>query len=277
MIPFSEYQHRYDTIEMERTDTGILLMRLHNRGGPYVWDFHGTIDEGDTRKNKGGAHSELMECAAFVARDLENRVIILTGTGDTFSGPRSTLDQYPRGDAQYWEQLRSTGVPLLQNLLEIQAPVISCINGPIYRHAEIPLLGDIVLCADDAMVVDSGHFPNRTVPGDGINLVMPFIMGWNRGRYFHLMGQELDAQQMLDYGLVNEVMPRDELLPRAWEIANRLAEQTTLTLRYSRHVLVAPLKAFVAQFLGFNFAMEALAAVDQSAQMDRADAARADG
>jgi hypothetical protein len=199
MLPFDAYRDLYDTIKMERTADGILLVTLHHEGGPYVWDFHGVVED-ESRKTGGGAHADLAEAAGHIARDRENRVVIITGTGNVFSGPRSSPANFPKGDVRYWEELRSTGIPLLTNLLDIQAPVITCMNGPVYRHAEIPLLGDIVLAADDALIVDSGHFPNRTVPGDGINLVLPFIMGWNRGRYFHLMGQEIGAREMKDIG-----------------------------------------------------------------------------
>jgi enoyl-CoA hydratase/carnithine racemase len=109
--------------------------------------------------------------------------------------------------------------------------MISCVNGPAYRHAEIPFGADIVLAADDAVIQDSAHFPNRTVPGDGINLLLPFLMGWNRGRYWMLTGQKLDALTMREYGLVAEVMPRDQLLPRAWQIARELAANNPLVLR----------------------------------------------
>jgi enoyl-CoA hydratase/carnithine racemase len=265
---FEDYRDRYPTIRMERSPEGILEMALHHRGGPYVWDFDGVVQDED-RSSSGGAHADLAEAAGMIAQDPHNRVVILTGTGDQFSGPRSTVKEFPKGDAIYWERLRRTGTRLIANLLEIQVPVISCINGPIYRHAEIPLTGDIVLASEDALMVDSGHFPNRTVPGDGIGVLIPFLMGWNRGRYFHLMGTEMSAQEMKEVGLVNEVMPREHLLPRARHIAGELAQKSDLTLRYTRLVLTAPLKTLVQQYLGYSFALEALAAVDESSHIER--------
>jgi enoyl-CoA hydratase/carnithine racemase len=251
MTRFADYHDRYPSMKMERSD-GILQITFHSNGGPLVWG------------HVGGPHAEFAEAFGDVARDTENRVVIMTGTGEQFSGPAADKTTFPRGDPENWEIIRFNGMQLTMNLLDIPGPVISCINGPALRHSEIPLLADIVLAADDAVVQDSAHFVNRTVPGDGVNLFFPLLMGWNRGRYFLLTGQVLDAHALKDLGLVNEVMPRDRLLPRAWELAEMLAHQSPLVLRYTRMMLTEPLKAMARQHLGHGLALEGLAAVHES-------------
>src|SRR3984893_14997902 len=212
MTTLSEYEGRYPSIKFERKE-GILQLTFHSDGGPLVWG------------HVGGPHAEFAHAFGDVARDTENKVVIMTGTGDAFSGPRADKTTYPRGDAHYWETIRFNGMQLTNNLLDIAAPVISCINGPAYRHAEIPLIADIVLASPDTVIQDTAHFTNRTVPGDGVNIFFPLLMGWNRGRYFLLTGQILNATELKDLGLVNEVLPREELLPRAWELARELIKQ----------------------------------------------------
>jgi enoyl-CoA hydratase/carnithine racemase len=251
MTRFADYKDAYRTMKMERRD-GILQLTFHSEGGPLIW---GHI---------GGAHAEFAHAFGDIARDSDNRVVIMTGTGEIFSGPPANKDTFPRGGPESWEIIRSNGMQLTINLLDIPAPVISCINGPAYRHAEVPLLADIVLAADDALIQDSAHFPNRTVPGDGVNLFFPLLMGWNRGRYFLLTGQKINAAEMKDLGLVNEVMPRDQLLPRAWALAEDLIKQNPLVLRYTRLMLTEPLKMLALQHLGHGLALEGLAAVLES-------------
>jgi len=148
-------------------------------------------------------------------------------------------------------------------LLEIEVPVISAINGPAWRHSEIPLLCDIVLAADTAQFQDSAHFPSEVVPGDGMHIVMPLLLGLNRGRYYLLTGQTLDATQAHQFGLVAEVLPPDRLMARAWELAEGLAKKPTLALRYTRLLLTEYLRRQMQDLLGYGLGMELLALIEK--------------
>jgi enoyl-CoA hydratase/carnithine racemase len=251
MSQFDQYATKYSCIHMRRKD-GILEMRFHTDDGPLQWGL--------------GPHAELPDAFADVGRDWENRVVILTGTGELWSGPRATPGQSAissgltanRFDRVHWE-----GRALLMNLLNIEVPVISAINGPAWRHGEIPLLSDIVLASDTAAFQDSAHFPNGLVPGDGMHIVMPLLLGINRGRYFLLTGQVLSATEAKDLGLVAEVLPPDRVLARAWELAEDLARKPTLLLRYTRLMLTEHLRKRMRELLGYGLATEGLALMEQ--------------
>jgi enoyl-CoA hydratase/carnithine racemase len=148
------------------------------------------------------------------------------------------------------------------NLLDIDVPMISAINGPALRHSELPLLCDIVLASEDVTFQDSAHFINGLVPGDGMHVVYPLLMGLNRGRYFLLTGQTIGASQALELGLVSEVLPRQELLPRAWALAEQLAQQTDLVRRYTRVMMTQNIKRQMQDILGYGLALEGMASAD---------------
>ena len=78
----ADYKDAFQTIKLERTGSGILQITLHTKRGPWVWDARARPDG-----RAGVSHQELADAAAQIARDLDNRVVILTGTGDQFSGP----------------------------------------------------------------------------------------------------------------------------------------------------------------------------------------------
>ena len=248
MNQLNTYAERFRTVRFHRED-GILQMTLHSDGGPLVW---GKVP-----------HAELADAFLCVAQDRDNQLVILTGTGDEFSGPRVTSPadnrKHHKVSAKEWAELVVTGKNLLFNLLRIDVPMISAVNGPAVRHAEIPVMCDIVLASENAVFQDSAHFSGGLVPGDGVHVVFPLVMGLNRGRYFLLTGQSLDAHEAKDMGLVNEVLARDRLLPRAWELARRIMEQPEVNRRYARLLLTERLRRQMHELLPYGLALESFA------------------
>ena len=95
-------------------------------------------------------------------------------------------------------------------------------------------------------------------------MVFPLLMGPNRGRYFLLSGQTLSAQQAMEFGLVNEILTKDRILHRAWELAEWLMKRPALTLRYSRIVLTHQIKRVMLDNLAYGLALEGMGIVDMS-------------
>jgi enoyl-CoA hydratase/carnithine racemase len=207
-------------------------------------------------------HGDLGACFAEIAADPENDVLIVTGTGDRFCDSFEA----PEGDVQItpaiWDHIFGEGLQLPTRLLEIPVPVIGAVNGPATLHAELALLGDVVLCTDDAVFADRFHFASGFVPGDGAHLIWPLLLGLNRARYFMLTGQEIPAAEALRIGLVGEVLTRDALMPRALELAREIQRRPPLTRRYTRMALTQELRLVLQRGLGYGLALEGLAAVE---------------
>lgn len=252
MSDFESYAESFKAFALDRDDDGVLTVRFHSRGGPMTWT--------------AVAHREAPTLFGAIAQDPGNRAVILTGTGERFiDTPAGYGEVYRSGQVKPrdWERGIWEANRLLHTLLDIRVPVIAAINGPVTGHAEIPLLADIVLCAEDTYFQDAAHIPNNLIPGDGVHVVWPALLGPNRARYFLLTAEKIAASEARALGIVAEVLPRDQVLLRAGELARQLLEIDPLVLTYTRHLLLRPTKRALADELNIGLGLEAYASISR--------------
>jgi enoyl-CoA hydratase/carnithine racemase len=245
-----EYLEKYECARLERNAAGVLEIQLHTRGGSLV------LDE--------TTHRELPLLFTDVSNDPDNKVIVLTGSGDVFCAELADSDwdfTTPAGwDRTYWEGRR-----LMQTFLDIHVPIVAAVNGPARVHAELPVLCDIVLASDTTEFQDIAHFGSfGVVPGDGSHLVWPLLLGLNRGKYFLLTEQALSAEQALELGVVNEVLAPADLMPRARELAAMLAERSAVTLRYTRVAINMMLRNLMQDGMSHGLALEGYSVMERA-------------
>jgi len=256
-MELDEYRERFKTVEVSRDDAGVLTARFHSRGDSMFWG--------------GLPHKELPELFAAIASDRKNRVVIVTGTGDMFIDlPPGGAGGMATGEvpARVWDKIVWEGNRLVNHYLDIEVPVICALNGPVISHSELAVLGDIVLASETTFFQDAPHFPMGLVPGDSMQVVWPLLLGPNRGRYFLLTGQKLHAEEALALGVVGEVLPQDQVLARAQELAAELARRNATLLRNTRHALVRPWKRAMAHDLHTGLALEAMASIAAGDYLD---------
>lgn len=251
MSRFENYRNSFQHARLTRSESGVLEVMLHTDGGALLFNGH--------------THEEFVELFHQIGADPDNRVVILTGAGEAFMeniSPEGFDFFTPRG----YDKIYREGKKVLMNLLDIEVPVIAALNGPVRLHSEYVLLSDIVLATPDTVFQDKPHFEFGIVPGDGVNLLWPEVIGSVRGRYFLLTRQELDATTAQDWGVVNEIVPRDTLLTRAHELAESLAALPPLTSRYTRIALTQKLRRLIDEGAGYGLALEGISAADVALQ-----------
>jgi len=262
-LSFEEYKNKFPHIRMERSEEGILLMQLHNgEGGEFEWSFDN--------------HHEIAFSWRDVGADPENKVIILTGSADAFlrreylsvdKVDREGMED-PAKRAVEWVDAHSHGKRLEMDLLEIEQPMIAALNGPCTIHAEIPLLCDIVIAAEHTVIGDHVHFDFGLVPGDGVQVLYPMLMGLNRARYFMLTGQELSAQECKDLGMINEVLPQDKVLDRAYELARLILRTKPMVVRLFRPTVLQQVKRQFLDGVSHGLMLEGMAYAAASPDQD---------
>src|SRR2546430_6868270 len=198
---FESYRDKYENLRMKR-ENGILEVALHTRGGPLVFN--------------GYVHEALVHAFRDIGDDRDNHAVILTGTGDEFCtriSPEGIDFFTPTG----YDKVLREGTKVLENLLDIEVPMIAAINGPVTAHSEYALLCDIVLAAEGAYFQDAPHPAFGIVPGDGLHVVWPEVIGEIRGRYFLRSCQKLTQVEGMGYGAVKSAGLPEALLPRPCE------------------------------------------------------------
>lgn len=245
----ADYAPKYQHIDLRRDDDGVLVVTLHTDNDSLVWSSR--------------AHDELAYAFNDIACDRQNRVVVLTGAGNNFCNDID-FASFSLASPADWNHTAFEGTRLVRNLMAIEVPVIAAVNGPARFHPELAAICDIVLAAETAVFQDAPHFGSGIIPGDGAQYLWPHILGPARGRYFLLMGQEIGAQQALEYGIVNEVVPAAQLRGRAIEVAKVIADKTDLTIRSTRLLMKRELDRIVNDQQGLGFPHQALAVIDMS-------------
>lgn len=242
---FDEYRETFaEFFTLDRRDDGVLLAQAHTRGGPVQLSVQN--------------HRALGQFLKTVGADPENELLILTGSGEEFM-----MDSDPAGfeieeqQLEYWAYEYAykdgrTNVSSLVNDLEI--PTIGLFNGSGF-HPEILLMCDLTLCAEDARIFDV-HYGISSVPGDGIHSCFQELLGVKRAAYALLTGQAIDARIALEYGMVNEVLPRDQLIPRAYTIADHIMSQPRTVRRLATQIIRRPWKKRIVDDLDGGFGIQ---------------------
>jgi enoyl-CoA hydratase/carnithine racemase len=206
-------------------------------------------------------HRSLGMMLKTVGADPKNEIMILTGSGKEFM-----MDADPEGfkleeeDLAYWayEYAYKDGRINVSSLInDLEIPTIGVLNGPGF-HTEICLMCDLTICSEDAIIYDL-HYDIGSVPGDGIHSCFQELLGVKRAAYALLTGQTIDAKTALEYGMVNEVVPRDKLLQRAWQLADHIMTQPRTTRRMTTQIVRRPWRRQITDSLDGGFAIQMFA------------------
>ena len=247
-----EYFEKYENLAFTRDDYGVLVLRFHTNGGPVVFT--------------GQMHQELPVALEELSLDLDNRALVITGTGDSFM---DQIDGPSLGEMfkpAVGEKGRVEGAKVLQRLLELPMPVVGVANGPATVHSEYLLLADVHIASERATYGDLPHTTFGIAAGDGLHVVWEEVAGSARAKWLLWTGERIDAQTALQWGVVSEVVPHGRALDRGIEIARSLASKPALYRTLQKQTLNLNLRRRITQDVPFGMALEGLTAADVAYQ-----------
>ena len=159
--------------------------------------------------------SDLVEAFDECSADENIRVIILTGKGKAFCAGMD-LKELSETESDAAEEIDNK---IARAIERFQGPVIGAINGhAVTGGFELALACDVLIASEDARFADT-HARVGILPGWGLSQKLPRMIGMSRAKEISFTGTPVFAQQAYEWGLVNHVVPAEELLPRATKMA----------------------------------------------------------
>lgn len=179
-------------------------------------------------------HGEFAALFRGLRRETHARAVLLTGRGRAFSAGGDFAWFPELQDPERMEALRRDAKQMIWDLLDVELPIVAALNGPaVGLGASIALLCDVVFAADGATIADP-HVRVGLVAGDGGAAIWPLALGPARAKQYLLTGDPLDAREAERIGLVNFVVPAEELDAKATAFARKLAAGAPLAVRYTK-------------------------------------------
>lgn len=194
-------------------------------------------------------HRELATVWTEVATDTETRVAVVTGAGSAFSaGGDLEMIERLAGDYRAVAAMAGEAARLVLAMLDCEKPIVSAINGTaVGAGLAVALMADVSVIAADARLTD-GHLRLGVVAGDHAAIIWPLLCGMAKAKYYLLTADFIDGAEAERIGLVSRCVPRDEVLPTALEIADRIATGPQQAARWTKRTLNHWLRAAVPAF-----------------------------
>ena len=219
--------------------------------------------------------AELHRALDEAEADAQVRAIILTGAGRGFSAGydiarrpdgRAPLDGQGVEHAEFikdWWTRDAASTQRLMHLWHLSKPVIAAVHGWVMGGGFwYSLACDITIAADNAVFAqpEVRHTSNTTI-------LFAALAGWKAAHRYALTGDHLDAAEALRLGLVNEVVPLDQLLPKARALAERIARVPEPSVRLNKAVTCYGLLAMgLGAGMLMNIPLSAMAHASYDAQ-----------
>jgi len=173
---------------------------------------------------------ELDELFAALQVDPAVRVILLRGAGDKAFAAGADISEFAGLDAASGEEMAARVQRIFRRIETLGKPVIACIQGyAVGGGCELALACTLRLAADNARL-GQPEIKLGIIPGYGGSQRLPRLVGTGAALKMILTGDPIDATEALRIGLVDEVVPAADLMPRALALATRIAAMPPLAV-----------------------------------------------
>jgi len=183
-------------------------------------------------------HWEFTQIWPVVDADPKTRVVVVTGAGKAFSaGGDLSLVEDMAGNPDALTRTMREASDLVYNMINLDKPVVSAINGVAVGAGLVAaLLADVSIISETARFTD-GHTRLGVAAGDHAAIIWPLLCGMAKAKYYLLTADFIDGHEAERIGLVTMCVPPDQVVPKALDVADRLARGSQISIQWTKRAL----------------------------------------
>jgi 2-(1,2-epoxy-1,2-dihydrophenyl)acetyl-CoA isomerase len=202
---------------------------------------------------------DLLAALKEAARSRDVRVVVLTGAGRAFSAGQDLKERQGADVPDLGTELRTRYNPIILAMRRLEKPIIGAVNGVAAgAGCSVALACDLRIAADTASFVEAfGRV--GLVPDTGSSWFLPRLVGYARAAEMVLTTEAVDAATAERIGLVNRVVPADQLIDETNALAARLAQAAPLALALAKRALNRALESSLEEALEYEAQLQAIA------------------
>ena len=165
------------------------------------------------------------------------RVLIVTGDGEKAFVAGADISEMANLNMAQGQAFGARGAAVFRKLETLQIPVIAAVNGfALGGGCELAMACDIRICSENAKF-GQPEVGLGIIPGFSGTVRLARLVGMGMAKQLIYTGKALRASDALRIGLVNEVVPQEELMNRAFELANQIASNAPLAVKAAKHCI----------------------------------------
>ena len=206
---------------------------------------------------------EISRVIREVRHDSSVRVLIVTGAGDRAFVAGADIAAMSKMTATEGLEFGRLGHRVMESFEDLAIPVIAAVNGfALGGGLELALACDLIIASEKARF-GQPEINLGLIPGFGGTQRLPHRIGHNKARELIMTGEMFDAKTALGWGLANQVVPADQLIATACQLADKLVTKSAFALRQAKAALRAAVT--MEQDAGLRFEQEAFGVTFASA------------
>jgi enoyl-CoA hydratase len=183
-------------------------------------------------------HWEFTQIWPVVDAYPKTRAVVVTGAGKAFSaGGDLSLVEDMAGNPDALTRTMREASDLVYNMINLDKPVVSAINGvAVGAGLVVALMADVSIIAETARFTD-GHTRLGVAAGDHAAILWPLLCGMAKAKYYLLTADFIDGREAERIGLVTMCVPPDQVMPKALDVADRLARGSQISIQWTKRAL----------------------------------------